>query len=162
MSKTIFCGIPVSGDLYGTGYERPAPLTELLRPLLSNPDMVSFGWIQGVPAFNDGEPCEFSAHTVWVQTSNDVDPEDPDDFDPYSLHATDSHPTMGTRGPWDSHTNTWRRKFGLFPELNELAQALRAAIESGSADYVLRGAFGDNSQVRVTRDGIVVSEYDNY
>jgi hypothetical protein len=161
-----FHGIPLSGEVYPYDPAAIVPqvtdeeFAALLRPLIGHQDVKRFGWRQSVPYFNDGEPCEFGAYGVWVQTVADVDPEDPDDFDSESLDVGDYHPTMGTKR-WDDETSRWATKDSLYPEVNALAGALRKAVESGAADNVLRAAFGDHAVITVTTEGIDVAWYDH-
>jgi hypothetical protein len=162
-----FHGIPLSGEVYPYDPAAVVPqitseeFAALLRPLIGHQDVKRFGWRQYVPYFNDGEPCEFGAHSVWVQTVADVDAEDPDDFDSDALEVGNYHPTMGTKW-WDDVTNRWVTKpMGLYPEVNALAEALKKAVESGAADNVLRAAFGDHAVITVTAEGIDVEWYDH-
>jgi hypothetical protein len=162
-----FHGIPLSGEVYPYDPAAVVPqisseeFAALLRPLVGHQDVKRFGWLQSVPYFNDGEPCEFGAYGVWVQTVADVDPEDPEDFDRDAFEVGDYHPTMGTKW-WDDVTNRWVTKpLGLYPEVNALAEALKKVIESGAADNVLRAAFGDHAIVTVTAGGIEVEWYDH-
>jgi hypothetical protein len=161
-----FHGIPLSGEVYPYNKRDRVPVltdeefADLLRPLVGHQDVKAFGWRQYVPYFNDGEPCEFSAYDVWVQTVADADPEDPDDFDGDGFEVGDYHPTMGTQR-WDDRTGRFVTRHGLYPEVNALAEALSKAIRSGSADHVLRAAFGDHAIITVTAGGIDVAWYDH-
>jgi hypothetical protein len=161
-----FHGIPLSGEVYPYDPAAIVPqitseeFAALLRPLIGHQDVKRFGWRQYVPYFNDGEPCEFGAHSVWVQTVADVDPDDFGDFDSDLFEVGDYHPTMGTKS-WDGVAGRWGVKDSLFPEVNALAEALKKAIESGAADNVLRAAFGDHAIITVTADGIDVEWYDH-
>jgi len=161
-----FHGIPLSGEVYPYSRREPVPVltdeefADLLRPLVGHQDVKRFGWTQYVPYFNDGEPCEFSAYGLWVQTVADADPDDFEDFDRDSFEVGDYHPTMGTKR-WDDRAHTYVTRHGLYPEVNALALALSKAIRSGSADHVLRSAFGDHAIITVTAEGIDVAWYDH-
>jgi hypothetical protein len=37
----------------------------------NNPDFNSFSWTQYTPYFNDGDPCDFSAHTDYIRIDDD-------------------------------------------------------------------------------------------
>lgn len=72
-----FLGIPIDGDIT-RGDKRVAqrPLSELqplIRAVLNDPTMHSFGWTQYTPYFNDGEPCVFGVNEPWFRTVDDIE-----------------------------------------------------------------------------------------
>lgn len=97
------------------------------------PDLISFGWTQYTPYFNDGDPCTFSARTdcpkIHVQGESEED-EDGEDF--YSANDQ-SH-----------RARVWRSVQGLLEQFdNDDMEML----------------FGDHCQVTVKRDGVEVEKY---
>jgi hypothetical protein len=161
-----FLGIPVQGDITrGSDRVEQKPIEELqpiLQAVLNDPTIIEFGWRQYTPYFNDGEPCEFSAHSVWVRTETDRD------VDEYELEAAYSHPSLGqmTGGEWvdDPDRPGRRKKIGERYEGSDQARyerciALNHAIEGGHFEHVLLDAFGDHARVTVRRDDIEVEFY---
>lgn len=80
-AHTNFLGIPVDGDIRRGDSRTPQrPLSELeplIRAVLADPTIHSFGWHQYTPYFNDGEPCVFSTGDVWIRTVDDVEKPEP-------------------------------------------------------------------------------------
>ncbi|MDF5756565.1 hypothetical protein [Spongiactinospora sp. TRM90649] len=176
MSETVthnFLGIPVLGDI-NSGAERTPqrPLEEfapILQAVLNEPTIISVGWCQYTPYFNDGELCTFSASAIWFRTTADPDPARPDydndsfDFvDYYDLEIEGSRSSLGRR---PSRWNPARRDYeeGPYEGPDEArydrCRALSDAVRSGAFDNVLLAAFGDHARVTVTRQGITVEEY---
>ncbi|GAA2608386.1 hypothetical protein GCM10010399_44030 [Dactylosporangium fulvum] len=174
-TKTNFLGIPVEGDIT-RGDQRTAqrPLSELeplIRAVLADDYIHSFGWIQYTPYFNDGEPCVFRVREPWFRTVDDVKPktpnnEDDDEDDDSFTIGYGGHPTLGDRDyEWDNPRD-WenrRKVYGPYQGTRELSflacYALSEAIDSGAFEDVLLNAFGDHARVKVRRDGITVDEY---
>lgn len=147
MSEQVrtFMGIPVEGTIRHNGYitQRPAHEFEpLLRAVLADSNVVTFGWEQYTPYYNDGDPCVFRARTVWFQLTVNEHP---------LLKLTEYSYEVGDWVPCDIPVE-WR-------ETARRCNELSAAIESGAFDTVLLDAFGDHAEVRVTRDGITVTFY---
>lgn len=154
-----FLGIPVQGDITpGAARVEQKPL-EALRPtlqaVLDDPTIIEFGWRQYTPYFNDGDPCEFSAHGLWVRTTADKDA-DEDELEMWG------HRSLGKR-PYTFNHETKSRDHGAYEGPDEArynrCKALEAAIEGGHFERVLLEAFGDHAEVTVRRDGIEVSFY---
>lgn len=72
-----FLGIPIDGDITrGDKRVEQRPLSELeplIRAVLDDQTMHSFGWTQYTPYFNDGEPCIFGVNEPWFRTVADVE-----------------------------------------------------------------------------------------
>lgn len=172
MTTTSFLGIPVDGDIVRPDRrvkQRPlGEFTPLVQAVLDDQFVTEFGWRQYTPYFNDGDPCVFGAHGLWVRTvvdsgsrdGSDRDGEDEDaDRDQLDL---DYHPTLSPR--------RWNEKAARFEDV-ELApqkaasyarcKALADAIDSGAFDEVLLEAFGDHADIAVKRDGITVEFYEH-
>lgn len=162
MSHTSFLGIPVDGDITKTGDRvEQRPLSEfepLVRALLNDDTIVEFGWRQYTPYFNDGEPCLFGAHGLWVRTVDDED-EDED-----ALTVEYGHPTLGEfeyEYFGDEVPRQRRIKTYTGPDRARLERclALDGAVDSGEFDDVLIEAFGDHAHITVKATGISVEFY---
>jgi hypothetical protein len=151
--RTNFLGIPIEGDIKrGSNRSKQRPveeLTPLLRAVLDDDVIASFGWRQYTPYFNDGEPCEFGVRTPWFRTATEDE-----DADEWQLEISD-HPTLGKRN--------WRTDAYEGPDEERWArcEALSDAIEGGEFEDALLEAFGDHAYVTVTRDGIKVDFYNH-
>lgn len=158
-----FLGIPVEGDITpGATRVEQKPIEELqpiLQAVLDDPTITEFGWRQYTPYFNDGDPCEFSAHGLWVRTTDDKDA-DEDELEMWG------HRTLGkVTTTWVDDPTTNRR----VPESEtyegpdraryDRCKALEKAVEGGAFEVVLLEAFGDHAEVTVRRDGIEVEFY---
>lgn len=164
-----FLGMPVSGDISeGSTRVEQKPLEELaplFQALLDDPTIVKLGWRQYTPYFNDGDVCEFSAHSLWVMTVDDVEWSEGPDFDRYELDVEYDHRSLGKRkAVWDESE---RKIIGWTYEGPDEArynrcQELARALESGAYDNVLLEHFGDHAMVTVQKDGIEVEYYSHY
>ena len=177
---TNFLGIPVAGDITRGDRQVPQkPLSELeplMRAVLADDYIDSFGWTQYTPYFNDGEPCVFSVGEPWFRTIDDVKGKtsDPDD-DEYDYEDDDSytvgyggHPTLGKQNyEWDNPRD-WdnrRKVYGPYEGNHQasfmVCSALADAINSAAFEDVLLEAFGDHAQVTVRATGITVDSYEH-
>lgn len=187
-----FLGIPIEGDIT-RGERRVAqrPLSDLaplIRAVLDDPTMHSFGWTQYTPYFNDGDACIFSVGEPWFKTVDDArkagqldeneegyawlgkehgegeddeedDDTDYDDLDSFTLTTYgDGHPSLGKR-----EGTGWAAEPGAYVGPDEArydrVYALNTAINSGAFEDVFLEAFGDHCSVVVTATGITVDEY---
>lgn len=162
-SRRSFLGVPVEGDV-PPGEPRPVqrPLSDLeplLRAILADAEILSFGWIQYTPYFNDGDRCVFEIGQPWFRTTADATSDEDDDEDALMLSL---HPTLaaerydrtsGQRVPVERDTETIDRY--------ARCQALADALETGEFDDVLLDAFGDHAHVRISPSGIVVDAYEH-
>lgn len=116
----------------------------------AHPKLISFGWRQYTPYFNDGDECTFSART---------DKPDINDIDGYDVNFGDEFVTDYN----SSKVN------GVYPKIknNSFDPDLAAALKTVKAflgemkDEVLRDLFGDHVSVRVTAQGTEVEEYEH-
>ncbi|MEU1800827.1 hypothetical protein [Streptomyces sp. NPDC019937] len=161
-----FLGIPVEGEItQGEDRKKQRPLEELqpiLQAVLDDPTILEFGWRQYTPYFNDGDPCTFNVHGVWIRTDADRDVEDTYELEPFT------HPSIGkvTGGEWVEDADGPRKRVGARYEGPDQARferckALEAAVEGGEFYDVLLDAFGDHARVTVRRDGIEIEFYDH-
>lgn len=165
-----FLGIPVEGDISTGSKSTPQrPLEEfapILQAVLNDRTIVEFGWSQYTPYFNDGDPCVFSAHSVWVRTDTDADVENDDgenDEDTFTMDYG-MHPSIGGL-PFEVNPETGRYEHGSYQGPDEAryhrCRALNAAVQSGEFNNVLLEAFGDHANIKVTRTGIQVETYEH-
>jgi hypothetical protein len=177
--KRNFLGIPIIGTPQA-GSTRVDQYSQEdfeahVKALLDDEFFVDFGWRQCTPYFNDGDPCEFSAHGFWVRTVKDVKPpigpfafqesDDDEELDPDDFEF-DSHPTLGELtypdGYWTAGYGS-TRKPGVYVGDDEhhyrVARDMTLAIEGGHFENVLLDLFGDHCQVKVSRTGITIDEY---
>lgn len=164
MTETrTFAGLPIDGEITAAvkrANQLPAEqLAPLMQALLDDEAIVSFGWAQYTPYFNDGEPCVFSANSVWVRTTWDGEVSD---GDRYKFEITDTHPTLGTRRWDDAHHKFVDAPGEHYDEARyERCRAVGAAIDGGHFDDALIDLFGDHANIAVTREGITVEFYEH-
>lgn len=188
-----FLGIPIHGDINpGDKRARQRPLEELepfIRAVLDDPYIHSFGWEQGTPYFNDGDPCVFSVGDLWFRTVDDLEQwrvgeprvdEDGDEVeeDEYDVESNfrvtsgsleikdwgDGHPSLGKReydwvGDYPDRVKVYGPYEGEHEASYTACLALSDAIDSEEFDDVLLVAFGDNTRIVVKATGITVDEY---
>ncbi len=113
-------------------------------------------WVQYIPSFNDGDPCEFTIGEI-IAYQKDENGEMPEEFDMYSLS-------------WYN----WRAKYGdqyakeIAAETPEFDKAefdiyikLESLMESIPYD-IMEEMFGSNAEITITKEGEVKqSEYYN-
>jgi hypothetical protein len=177
MTNTNFLGIPVEGDITKTDKRTPQrPLSELeplMRAVLDDQYIHSFGWTQYTPYFNDGDPCVFGVGEPWFRTVDDAKKADPDDDEDYDDESDYSftigysgHPSLGKQDyEWDNPRD-WenrRKVYGPYEGNHQasfmVCSALADAIDSGAFEAVLLEAFGDHAKVTVRASGITVDSY---
>lgn len=154
----------------------PTMFTELFAQA---PKLKSVSWTQYTPYFNDGDTCEFSAHTddLYVNGSNsnyDDDDYDEDDEDAISINPT-LYITLST--PEEVRINkelceqtgrSWYAKAGigdsgLAPNPKYDADADRAVdaiaeVLSQIPDDFLLELFGDHTKVTINSNGTIETE----
>lgn len=175
--KRNFLGIPISGTVC-TG-DVPAEqypcedFEKIVSAVLANQFITEFGWSQYTPYFNDGAPCVFSAHGVWVRTQRDeaaiaawLEREAKDSWGAKEYDETDrehlgldgDHPTLGW-SYWADGYGSEKIYVGQHQVARDLADVLSQAIQGGHFDNVLLDLFGDHCEVTVRRTGITIDEY---
>jgi L-ribulose-5-phosphate 3-epimerase UlaE len=97
------------------------------------PAVTKMCWTQYTPYFNDGDPCVFNVHDLYV--FDDTVEEDSDYYDGVDV--------------------SWGEGKEQYPEIAQISKNLSAA------DDLLLEMFGDHCQIIVTRDGITVEEYEH-
>lgn len=179
MSEREFAGVPIIGTLCASEQnsleQYPAErLAAPLRAALAHPRFVAIHWHQYTPYFNDGEPCFFSVDDIYFrildegEESVDVDAERErlesegtwrymDDGESAWLHSGEL--TMGKV--------RWNREVSAYEVLSPPPTGVDAITEvaelmsSGHFENALMGLFGDHADVLITRDKIVIEEYDH-
>ena len=184
-----FLGIPVHGDI--TEGDRRAPqrplsdLEPLIRAVLDDPYIHSFGWNQYTPYFNDGDACVFSVGSPWFRTVDDLEEwhsaqhraDEDDEYDEdneanYKIPSDrleisdygDGHPSLGKREyDWVGDYPNRVKEYGPYEGKHEASYlacvALADAFDSQAFEDVLLEAFGDHCRVTVKATGITVDEY---
>lgn len=172
-----FLGVPIIGTPnhaeQAETHKNTRDLAELLRPLVEDDFIHSFGWTQFTPYFNDGEPCIFRATDFWVRTVKDVEDTEPvpatcrrcgtecarcDDVDEsddglYRIDDYTTHPTLGRRA-WMTD-----RYEGDQEERYERARDVMESLTSREYRRPLIDLFGDHCSVTVSADGITIDGY---
>ncbi|MFI7641887.1 hypothetical protein [Nonomuraea sp. NPDC049400] len=163
-----FLGIPVEGDICSRSRTPQKPLEELqplLQALLDDPSIVSFGWHQYTPYFNDGDECVFGVGSLWVRTTQNRQVEDVDELEEYLYELeVGENPSLGQRRRiWNSETRTYRELPYEGPDeaRYDRCLALSNAIGGGHFDDVLLEAFGDHAAVEITPYAIRVTGYEH-
>lgn len=101
-----------------------------------NPKLIKFGWIQYTPYYNDGDPCEFSAHVDYPKML--IDGEDESEFDEERWCSRDEKET----------------------EASQICDKVTEFL-SQFDDEDMELLFGDHCEVIVTREGVEVESYDH-
>ncbi len=128
-------------------------LTEIFENFFDScPEAKIVTWTQGTPSFNDGDPCYFSVHDIYVGTDADADIETPEDepsfasadTEPYIKHEYGSPPGYKrTETILDAVGMAARKKVDLKADkLYENLDGLNEMMET---------AFGNGARVKVTR-----------
>lgn len=169
-------GVPIIGTPDHSGqsdtHKKGEDLAELLRPLIEDDFVHSFGWTQFTPYFNDGEVCVFRAREFWVRTVADMEPSDEpatcrrcghdcercEDIDTtddarYLIDEYNTHPTLGRRA-WmtDKYEGGQRERY-------EMARDAFDELEKPEYRRILIDLFGDHCTVTVAATGIAITEY---
>lgn len=109
------------------------------------PELISFDWRQATPAFNDGDPCEFTVHPYGCMVFK-IDGYAEFDYGDYA-----DHEVYG----WEE-TEQIVKENGL----DKIHDKVYSFIES-VPDFAMEGMFGDGAHITVNRDGITEEEYDD-
>jgi len=109
-----------------------------------HPKLESFRWTQYTPHFNDGDTCEFSVNNEYLCGTV----YDGEEFDELSASSFD------TSKSW--HNEDAVAKEGFFEAFKEIDALLKNFEED---DY--KFMFGDHVEIKVTKGGIEVNEYEH-
>jgi hypothetical protein len=109
---------------------------------LQHPTLKSFGWRQYTPYFNDGDTCEFSAHTDYPEVNNE-DLEDSNHF------------------RWNDPDSAFSEELQMTKEEHkELIQVVVRFLRHFEEE-ILKDLFGDHARVIITPSGASVEEYEH-
>lgn len=115
----------------------------------------SFSWTQYTPYFNDGDTCEFSAHTSDPLINEDEE-SDGNEFE---------NEFEAEYGEYDKTTNSYpNKKQILNPKYDkDLSLALDDVTEflENIDEDNLKQMFGDHAKIIITAGGVEVEEYDH-
>jgi hypothetical protein len=131
----------------------------------AHPVLLSFGWTQYTPYFNDGEACEFSVHTDYFSIKfkdAEVEPpppvvksdeDDDEDFD------EDEDDDDDDEDEFDSWSIRNKPESALTPQ-EKAGKAVESLLKL-FADDDYETMFGDHKRVKVTVNGVQTSDYDH-
>lgn len=111
------------------------------------PELESFGWTQYTPYFMDGDVCEFGVNADYIHAILNGES--------VELERSSNH----------SYDYTLKKMVDLDPDREltleeKLGNLLTTLVYSVNED-VMKDLFGDHAKVTVTREGIVVEEYEH-
>jgi hypothetical protein len=108
------------------------------------PTVRGFTWTQYAPYFNDGDTCEFSVHEMYLLANEPAEDEDDDGegFDPDDDDVYEDQVKPNTLSP-------------------EAQAAWKFITSLENEEEFMREAFGTDTRVIVTRDGVEATEYDH-
>lgn len=154
-SDDTFMGMVVEGK-YGSWKRIPQEPIQNLLPYFKTAfenGITALKWHQYTPGFNDGDPCEFSVHeprvttnavvaAAWLDNAEpDMEEAYPDKsydyYDDYDYESTSDHP--------DGLTDE------TYPDI---------PVDAGRFEDAVRAKFGNDVEVVVTPNRVVVFEYD--
>lgn len=137
-----------------------------------NPAVLAFSWIQWIPGFNDGDPCTFTLgepSVLWKLEAMEQKPGARDwDKKPLVAKFWEKDPTEEEiQGFSESELGREEAEFGI-PDGARLKKEFEGSDEAFShlwgdlagVEEVLESIFGTNAHVIVTRENIVVNDYD--
>lgn len=149
--------------------------------------IVQFGWLQYTPYFNDGDPCEFGMHDLFVIGRSDLEElkgehEGEYDFDkPYDFYCAlsdedwyyEGSPSFSGYGStskrkqkvWDYNSGASREVVNpnFDQRYQDAYEACMAIYNVCSADgqQIAKDIFGDHVRVIFTPSGVDVEEYEH-
>lgn len=136
----------------------PATAAEFLAAtdaILALPRVEAVRWRQATPYFNDGDPCEFSVHELYVRLAGmDVD-EEGEEYGDYG---------DGFLSSWELIYYTEQKRFGFEDLPKDLIGELEVAIRNWEklyVDEVCKRNFGDHAVVTATTGGFEIEYYEH-
>lgn len=128
---------------------------EFLNLFNVNPTLKVVVWHQYTPYFNDGDECTFSVGDVYASNYEAVNHYGEWDedlaYDPETDETMNEPEDLQIDGGWGRHKNDTFEGF----------QELREFMQSSLGEEVLKEIFGDHTQIRATREGFQVDEYEH-
>jgi hypothetical protein len=113
----------------------------------AHPDLIAIRWNQYIPAFNDGDPCNFSLGTVYICDTEPSETE-PDDYGDSYFEFNGEYYTMSSR--YDDKYYE-KPEYQWFRDLEDFLEDMDSELED---------LFGSNATVIVFRTSIEIEEYD--
>ena len=117
---------------------------EIVSVLDKYPEFIAIRWIQYVPSYNDGEACRFTLHEPKYVSSTELSDEEAK-AENYTVEIADKVyriVDVESKSTWDS-------KLRLLNISNVLY----------NIEDLLEEQFGENAEVIITRDEIIVNGY---
>ena len=127
-----------------------AEITVLLQDIFKEfPELNVIKWTQYTPYFNDGEECIFSVNDPIF---SNCDPED-ENLTSYDYGGEDENVWVMVGYNHDDKS--------IPKGLPAVYKKLEKIIQSDAMADVMKDAFGDHSEITVSRGGIQVTDYDH-
>jgi hypothetical protein len=163
-----FIGLPIEGYINKSSAlvpQRPIEeLAGLLKTVLESPFIYAIRWRQYTPYFNDGDPCVFYIHGVYLKFSpldGDVEDGDGDYEDGFASDYDNEYSAVLGGNSYNSETKKFDPVDSPNPELSAQVKALEKAMDSGEHDVALADLFGDHACVTATPEKFIVDEYEH-
>lgn len=119
------------------------------------PQLEAFSWTQYTPYFMDGDPCEFSANTNYLNVKLNEGGPIPEDEDEAQEWEYDGNI------PWELTAKPDGPYFREPTDDSEVAMLAVYRLTNSIDEDTLRDLFGDHVRVVVSREGIDVEDYDH-
>lgn len=124
------------------------------------PELKSFEWTQGTPSFNDGEPCEFGVHDVYI--NNEEEGEGPNYYSEtvyeYATKLVKGYDYRMREVPDYSNKINERPNPDYNPRLIAASQACNKLVHSLDPD-ALMSMFGNGAKIIVTPEKVEAEEW---
>lgn len=134
---------------------------EIAKGVTKYPEFIGITWKQYIPSFNDGDPCVFSICGIGFVVDFDADAGQYNSYgdeieiggvlygvlDAYSVHDSE----------FDNENHTYNDSPQCV-EKRALLDSIESALEAVSP--LLQETFGNNAEVVVLSDRVIVSEYE--
>ena len=118
-------------------------------------DLKSFSWSQYTPYFNDGDPTFFIVNRDYISVNEDY----VEDSNWYSENLVTNW------GTWNNDLKIYEGKVeevnpNYNPVLRKVTLEISTFLGLFDDDFYL-SKFGDHANIRVTKDGVDISDYDH-
>jgi hypothetical protein len=138
-----------------------------------NPEFRTIEWAQWTPGFCDGDPCRFRRGDIYYTLQPEFYNEDDREIienDEYSYRDLEEYHPLETItddcrdvhwmkdriAEWDALTHEQQQeRYRLSKILDDIINVISSIPDSVSEEI-----FGDNTHIRIARDGITKTEYD--
>lgn len=131
---------------------------EIVTVLDKYPEFIAIRWTQYVPSFNDGEACRFSVKEPEYVSSTELSDEEAEEED-YIVEIADSvYPIAESESTWDSKLREYVYPTSETKEKADFLSNISKVLYN--IEDLLEEQFGENAEVIITRDEIIVNSYD--